>query len=278
MLRVWRDGGICTDVREFPDSFRHPVLSVKIVDLSAPIRHDPPEVPDFQRTLVEFSDNATGGAQVEQMFGVPRRLLRDGEAWAVEQLTIGTHNTTHLDAPRHYNSRIQGGRAEAIDELPLDWFYRPGVVVDFTAKEDGDAITVEQMEEALDAAGHALAERDIVLVRTGRDEFYGRPDYIARGPGVSAEATRWLYERGIRVMGIDAWGWDRPLHMEAAEAIERDQPGIFWAAHQVDLPYSQIERLVNLGALPPTGFTVACFPLRIEGASAAPARIVAILD
>ena len=81
---------------------------MKIVDLSAPIRHDPPEVPDFQRTLVEFTDNATGGDQVEQLFGVPRRLLRDGEAWAVEQLTIGTHNTTHLDAPRHYNSLIQG--------------------------------------------------------------------------------------------------------------------------------------------------------------------------
>ena len=87
-------------------------------------------------------------------------------------------------------------------------------------------------------------------MHTGRDEFYDQLDYIARGPGVSAEATRWLYERGVRVMGIDAWGWDRPLHLQAAEAIERDQPGIFWEAHQADLSYSQIERLVNLGALP----------------------------
>ena len=251
---------------------------MKIVDLSAPIRHDPPEVPDFQRTLVEFTDNATGGDQVEQLFGVPRRLLRGGEAWAVEQLTIGTHNTTHLDAPRHYNSLIQGSRAAAIDELPLDWFYRPGVVVDFTDKEDGDTITAGQMEAALAAAGHTLAERDIVLVRTGRDEFYGQLDYIARGPGVTAEATRWLFERGVRVMGIDAWGWDRPLHLQAADAIERDEPGIFWEAHQANLEYSQIERLVNLGALPPTGFTVACFPLKIARASAAPARVVAILD
>ena len=66
-------------------------------------------------------------------------------------------------------------------------------------------------------------------------------------------------------MGIDAWGWDRPLNLQAADAIERDEPGIFWAAHQVDLAYSQIERLVNLAALPPTGFTVACFPLKIVG-------------
>jgi kynurenine formamidase len=79
-------------------------------------------------------------------------------------------------------------------------------------------------------------------------------------------------------MGIDAWGWDRPLRLQAADALERDATGVFWEAHQVDLPYSQIERLVNLAELPSTGFTVACFPLPIVGASAAPARVVAILE
>ena len=59
--------------------------------------------------------------------------------------------------------------------------------------------------------------------------------------------------------------------------MSRHAPGIFWAAHQMDLEYSQIERLVNLGELPPTGFTVSCYPLRIVGASAAPARVVAIV-
>ncbi|MDQ3876302.1 MAG: cyclase family protein, partial [Actinomycetota bacterium] len=102
-------------------------------------------------------------------------------------------------------------------------------------------------------------------------------DYMQRGPGVSAEATRWLYNRGIRVMGIDAWGWDRPLPLQAQEALATGRPGVFWAAHQVDLPYSQLERLTNLDRLPPSGFTVACFPLRIVGASAAPARVVAFV-
>jgi kynurenine formamidase len=100
---------------------------------------------------------------------------------------------------------------------------------------------------------------------------------MIRGPGVTAEATRWLFDRGVRVMGIDAWGWDAPLHLQAAEAKKRDEQGIFWAAHQADLPYCQIERLANLGALPSTGFQVSCFPLRIVGASAAPARVVAIV-
>jgi kynurenine formamidase len=95
---------------------------------------------------------------------------------------------------------------------------------------------------------------------------------------VTAEATRWLYDQGVRVMGIDAWGWDAPLNMQAERAKQAGEPGIFWAAHQADIPYCQIERLANLGELPPFGFTVACFPLRFVGGSAGPARVVAILD
>ena len=136
---------------------------------------------------------------------------------------------------------------------------------------------VEDLEAGLAASHHTLEPRDIVLVRTGRDAFYGQPDYIARGPAVTAAATLWLFEHGVRVMGIDAWGWDGPLHFQAEAAKQADAPGVFWAAHQADLPYSQIERLVNLSKLPPTGFQVACFPLKIVGASAAPARVVGMV-
>jgi hypothetical protein len=50
-------------------------------------------------------------------------------------------------------------------------------------------------------------------------------------------------------MGIDAWGWDRPLHLQAQDAVAAGQPRIFWAAHQADLAYSQIERLANPGGI-----------------------------
>jgi kynurenine formamidase len=251
---------------------------MRLVDLSAPIGPSPPETPDPLRTDIEFSSHAEGAAFVEELLGVPSRLLRDGEGWATETFTrFGTHNSTHVDAPWHYNSHIGGEPAQTIDELPLDWFFGAGVVLDMTAREDGDAVEVADVEAELTRIGHELGERDIVLVKTGRDAAYGDPGYISFGPGVSAAATHWLYDHGVRVMGIDAWGWDVPLHLQAQEALERNQPGVFWAAHQADLPYSQIERLVNLGELPPTGFQVACFPLRIVGASAAPTRAVAIL-
>ncbi len=249
-----------------------------LVDLSAPIRGDAPDVPDLLRTEIEFSDHAEGARTIEQMLGVAPELLRDREGWAVETfLRFGTHNSTHVDAPWHYNSTVEGRRAQTIDELPLEWFLAPGVVVDATAKADGDPVTAKEMEAGLAAAGHELQPRDIVLVRTGRDARYGDPGYMALGPGVTADATRWLYERGVRVMGIDAWGWDAPLHLQAEEALRIGHAGVFWAAHQADLAYSQIERLCNLAALPPTGFQVACFPLRIVGASAAPARVVGIV-
>jgi kynurenine formamidase len=248
---------------------------VPLVDLSAPIRPDPPEYPEVLRTEIEFEDHSQGAATIETLFGVNRELLRDGEGWATETfLRFGTHNSTHVDAPWHYNSTIAGKAAQTIDQLPLEWFYGPGVVIDATDRADGEALSAADVQERLPRALEAL---DIILVRTGRDEFYDQPDYIARGPGVSAEATRWLYEQGIRVMGIDAWGWDAPLHMQAEQAKADGGSGVFWAAHQVDLAYSQIERLFNLGSLPDQGFQVTCFPLRIEGGSAAPARVVAIL-
>jgi kynurenine formamidase len=251
----------------------------RVVDLSAPIQPSPPELPEPLRTDIAYADHAAGAAQIEAMLGVGRELLRDGEGWATETFTnFGTHNSTHVDAPWHYNSTIGGQRAQTIDELPLEWFIGPGVVADFDGRPDGEAIGAEEMLAAIDAAGHGLRPGDIVLVRTGRDAFYGEPDYMARGCGVTAEATHALFDRGVRVMGIDAWGWDAPLHLQAQAATADSTPGVFWAAHQADLPYCQIERLCNLAALPPTGFTVACFPLKIVGGSAAPARAVAIME
>lgn len=145
----------------------------RFVDLSAPIATSPPDVGDFQRTDVSSTDHAEGAAQIREMFGVPAELLRDGEGWANDSIDrLGTHNSTHVDAPRHYNSTIAGRPAKAIDELPLDWYHRPGVVLDVRDNADGEAVTVAQVESELARVGHELAPHDIVLVRSGRDAFY----------------------------------------------------------------------------------------------------------
>jgi hypothetical protein len=98
---------------------------------------DPPG-PGGAPTEISFEDHAAGAKAVETLFGVPPELLRDGEGWATETfLRFGTHNSTHVDAPWHYNSRIGGEPARTIDELPLEWFYAPGVVIDASDRGDG---------------------------------------------------------------------------------------------------------------------------------------------
>ena len=251
---------------------------MKLIDLSATIKPSPEGTPPYLRTDIAYHSHAAGAAQAQAILKVPASVFRNSEGWATETITnLGTHDTTHVDAPWHYNSAIQGERAATIAELPLDWFYNDAVVLDMSHKADGDAMSKGDAEQELARINYALKPLDIVLVRTGRDAYYSQPDYIFRGCGVTAEATQWLYDQGVRVMGIDAWGWDQPLDRQAKEAMSKGEPGLFWAAHQVDLPYAHMERLVNLGALPSHGFKVACFPLKIEGGSAGPARVVAIV-
>jgi kynurenine formamidase len=182
---------------------------MRIIDLSAAISPSPPDAAPFERVEMRYASHVEGAAQIQALLGVPSHLLRDGEGWAIEEFTrLGTHSVTHVDAPWHYNGTIGGLRAATIDELPLEWFFGDGVVLDMTGRADGETIDVPDVEAALTTIGHALRPLDIVLLRTGRDAFYGQADYSLRGCAVTPGATRWLYERGVRVMGIDAWGWD----------------------------------------------------------------------
>lgn len=251
---------------------------MKLIDLSATIQNSPEGTPPFLKTEIQYHDHQAGAMQAQAILQVPASVFRHEEGWATETITqLGTHNTTHIDAPYHYNSKIQEKPAQTVDELPLEWFFSDGVKLDMSHKGDGDVISVFDVQTELDRIGYKLKARDIVLMYTGRDQFYQSPNYLFMGCGVSAEATIWLYEQGVRVMGIDAWGWDAPLNMQAEQALIQQEKGVFWAAHQVDLPYVQIERLVNLAELPPHGFKVSCLPLKLKGASGSPVRAVAIL-
>lgn len=241
---------------------------MKLIDLSATIENT--SISPVDQVEIEYLDHAAGAQQIQGMTGLPPDLLRNGEGWAVETIkNLSTHGTTHIDAPWHYNSVIQGKPAATIDELPLEWFFSDAVKLDMRHKSDGEPMTSEDANEALAKAGHVLKPLDIVLVHCGCDKYYGQADYMMHGCGATAECTKWLYDQGVRVMGIDAWRWDRPLLQQAQDALATKENGVFWQAHQCDRPYSQIERLVNLDQLPS--------PLKIQAASAAPARVIAVL-
>jgi kynurenine formamidase len=201
----------------------------------------------------------------------------DGVAMSAEVVTLSTHSGTHVDAPLHYGPAAGGGHTRPIDEVPLEWCYGDGVLLDLRACDRAAGITRPDVEAELARIGHALKPLDIVLVRTGTD--LKQPGYEQRHAGLRVDATEFLVDSGVRLIGIDAWGLDRPfeLMLEDAQAGRAQ----FWESHLLGRrkEYCQIERLANLDALPrPTGFTVSAFPFKLEGASAAWARVVAIFD
>ncbi len=119
------------------------------------------------------------------------------------------------------------------------------------------------------------------MIQTGADKLWGRAEYFNAGCGMGGESTLWLIEQGVRVMGIDAWGWDRPFWAIKEEFQRTKDKNILWAGHRagIEKEYCHIEKLANLDKLPrPFGFKVACFPVKLTGGSAGWTRVVAIIE
>ncbi|MCP4440447.1 MAG: cyclase family protein [Aureispira sp.] len=252
----------------------------KIIDLSKTIEYKK-EDPWFMRIKIKHASHAKSLKLIRFALKLPKKLIpKNFKGWADDKIkNMGVHSTTHIDAPWHYGPTVAGKRAKTIDEVPLEWLYGPGVVIDMSHKADFEAITVEDIQQDLQKSGATLQEGTIVLIRTDRDKLKGE-DFFERGTGMSKEATEWLIQQGIKVMGIDQWGFDLPLKYLVQKAKESNNPELFWEAHLVGLEheYLHMEQLTNLAALPSSGFKVAVFPLKIKGGSAAPARVVAIFD
>jgi kynurenine formamidase len=205
----------------------------------------------------------------------------EGLGYANDEVTINAHTGTHLDAPWHYYPTSKGVRAKTIDEIPLEWCIGNGVVIDVRHKPEGSLITVEDLEAALAKINYQISEGDIVFIQTGADKYWGTKEYFDKGCGMGYESTIWLIDQGSRVMGIDAWGWDRPFWAIKEEFQKTGNREILWGAHRAgrDREYCHIEKLANLDTLPkPFGFTACCFPVKLVGGSAGWCRAVAWFD
>ncbi len=253
---------------------------MKIVDLSKPIKYNADD-PWFMKVKIKHKPHAKAKWLLRAL-GLPFKYFPKGfVGWADDTIQkMGVHSTTHIDAPWHYSPTTNGQKAKTIEQMPLELGFADGIVIDMKHKADFDAITVADIEHFLTKNELSIEPGMIVLIKTGRDKFNGTKDFHKIGTGMSAEATNWLIDKGIKVMGIDSWGWDLPLHYMMEQAKKTGNTELFWEAHLVgqDKEYWHIEQLVNLDALPYTGFKVAVFPLKIVGASAAPARVVAMIN
>ncbi len=251
----------------------------KIIDLSKPVQFNPGD-PFFMKVKVKHKPHHKAKWLIRYL-GLPFKLFpKKFIGWADDYIKMGVHSTTHIDAPWHYAPECDGKPAKTIDQIPLEWCTGPGIVIDMTHKPDNDAITVNDIEGFIQSHNLEIIEGMIVLIKTGRDKYMGTADFFNKGTGVSAEATSWLIGKGIKMMGIDQWGWDLPLHHMIDRAKKEDNQSLFWEGHLVgqEKEYCHMEQLTNLDKLPLTGFTVMAFPLKITGASAGPARVIAMLD
>lgn len=258
-------------------------MARRIVDLSIAIENDVPSDPPGMEPKITYHVHADTVGQMASYFkGLTPEDMPDREGWAVETVTLSTHNGTHMDAPWHFHSTTDHGktRAPSIDETPLEYCFRPGVKLDFRNKADGHVVSADEVQAELDRVGYELKPLDIVLVNTRASEVFGQPGFIHAGCGMSREATLFLTERGVRVVGTDAWSWDAPFSHTAKRWEQTRNPKIIWEGHKAgrEIPYWQMEKLHNLAALPSFGFEVACFPVKIRKASAGWTRAVAIFD
>ncbi len=185
------------------------------------------------------------------------------------------HGGTHLDAPIHFGE----GKA-TVDRVALDRLLAPAVVIDVTAKARADADYRLTREDVLafERAHGRIPAGSIVLLRTGWSlRWPDRKSYLGDDtpndasklhfPSFGAEAARLLVqERRAAAIGADVASIDHGpsqdfmVHRIAAAA---DVPGI--------------ENLTNLHLLPATGALVIALPMKLEGGSGGPVRVVALV-
>ncbi len=167
-----------------------------IYDLSQPLFTDAPQFPGQPPNSVLYV----------------QRVPVDGAT--VERLQVMTHSGTHVDAPFHYLPHLP-----AISELPLSHFYGPCVAVDLRPLAPSHGIVADDLRKH----EHVLTEGTFVLLKTGwGDRRVNTKEFLTEWPYMTGEGAKYLVERGVKGMGIDALstGGYGDQHVEGDAHIE----------------------------------------------------------
>lgn len=256
---------------------------LKFVDLSVPIKTpNKGEIQEHLYTSLAAEINYQAHADTVEIakvtFGCTAEDIK-GIGWSNEIIRLASHAGTHVDAPYHYYPTTKGEPAMTITECPLEWFFGEGIVLDMTHKKNGETVSIQDVKDALDKIDHTLKYGDIVCMRFDADKEFGTSKYWTEFPGMSPEATLYILEQGVKVIGTDAIGFDIPFDACKEKFLKTKDPGVIWEAHRAgkDTPYCHIEKLANLKSVPSKGFYIACFPVHIFKASAGWSRVVGLV-
>jgi kynurenine formamidase len=262
-----------------------------LIDLSRTL--DPANrdlVPETHRALepvlaprIDYLHPSDRGLQrMVDVFGCAPHELPNGEGWGEDWLLdMTTHCGTHIDAPLHSGSIIEGKTARTISDIELSELYRPGMVLDVRDwVAPAEAISIEALEKAIAATGRAVSEGDALLIRTGQERYTPADRAFFEYPGMSGDGTRYLTGLGATILGTDAMAWDRPFPVMKAAYDATGDPKELWDGHFAiaDKEALIVQQLDNLSALPLAGFTVGFFPIKLPKTSASPCRVVAFIN
>jgi kynurenine formamidase len=215
------------------------------------------------RRVVDLSLPIDAGTQVYPgdppvRFRAAATIERDG--FNLLGIEMGSQSGTNCDAPYHFRS--SGAR---IDEVALNLFVGPGLIIDVRGKPARTAITEADVAPHLDA----VAPGTIVLLHTGWPRHYGTPAY-ADHPFLGADACAALLERGARTFCLDTQNID--------ETPDDRHPGIGFPVHLLiaDAGGIVVENLAGLEQIEWDDPLISVLPLRLTGADGSPTRAVAI--
>jgi kynurenine formamidase len=184
---------------------------------------------------------------------------------AVNRLELGEHTGTHVDALNHMARQYRG---QSIDTMPLTMFYTQGFCLDLSQKGPRELIEPADLQRALSQAGLEIQRGDTVLLYTDHyRRAYGTENW-PKGPGVSADAARWLGRQGIAAFGVETMS---PGVMDVSNKEVHHICG--------ELGFTHYENMINLHQLIGRGrFRFIGLPLRIRGGTGSPVRAVAVFE
>ena len=244
---------------------------MKIIDLSLPIDDKAYEV---HKVHIERISHKMGIKKLNKIlmgktpwgkfnYFLGKRIIRkqdlpDEEFLSLETVHAAVHIGTHLDYSFHYGTLSQGRRSKTAEEIPLEWCYAAGVKLDLSYKMSQDVITAVDLKKVLKNISYELKPFDIVLLYTGSDKLYGKPNYFSDYPGVEISAIDYMLDRGVKIFGVDTMGIDRPYKFMIKDFLKNKNCSALWPAHFYGRrrEFIHIERLANLEKLPDYGFKV----------------------
>jgi kynurenine formamidase len=262
---------------------------MKLIDLTRTLdSHDYERLPERVRASssvlvpkVEYAAPDGRGAEIMcELFKCERHHLPGGEGWGEERLYINSHIGTHVDAPLHYGSTCEGKPSRTIEQIALEELYCDGLVLDLRLLvTPGEGIAVDALKRALESNGGKVSPGCAIMLRTGSERYGLSDDAFYQYPGMTREGTLFLSGLGAKVLGTDALGWDRPFAAMRRAFRDSGDPAQIWDGHFAgrDREVFIVQQLANLAALPPHGFKVGFFPVKLAHCSAAPARAVAFI-